>query len=177
MTSPGRHKSERLRAVLDLAARIAHDEGLSAIEPEHLLAAVLCGPRSVGLHILACALGSRLTELRARFQSGTLEALDKQRQPDVPLSARGADVWRRAEEVAASWEKNFVGTEDLVIGLLDDERVLAIPEIGGETARELALRELERLMRAQPMPRRHRLVLGGMAALAVCALVWWIVRR
>jgi hypothetical protein len=141
--------TDRAKAVLALAERTARRSGADAVEPVHLLIAVLASP---GLgRDAARATGARVDRLRAAAERTT------DRPPasgDVPVSAAARRCLEATLHAALSLGHNYIGTEHQLLGALHDADVAALAARHGLTI-DGARDEVTRLVAAVP-PRRPR---------------------
>ena len=112
--------TERAQEAIAASARIAGDRGNPVVEPEHLLAALLEAREGVVEPVLQRA-GADLTSLRAATEAAM------GRRPRVSGSATGAQlsnpfrgVLRRAGKEAEALNDEYISTEHLLLGLIEE---------------------------------------------------------
>jgi hypothetical protein len=146
------HHTERARAALVRAERLATGAGAPAVEPVHLLAAVLDSP---GLgRDAARATGADVRRLRAaadRIIGATVPPVDD----DVPVSAAVRRCLEATLDETLGLGHNYIGTEHQLLGVLHDGDVAALAarhRLDLDAARD----EVSRLLAAAPPPPRRR---------------------
>lgn len=141
--------SDRARKVMQLANAEAQDSGSDYIQPEHILLAMFREGTGVGMQVLK-NLGVDLARLKSEIErlspssipppappAPALEPLprtpasrfkrflarlldDSSRPPRLPQNARGKKVIEYAMEEARLLKHGYVGTEHLLLALLDE---------------------------------------------------------
>jgi CheY-like chemotaxis protein len=118
--------TERARRVIFFARYEASEHGASSIETEHLLLGILREGKEPVSHIVARG-HLRLEAIRREIERRL--AADPQvkvsTSVDIPLSAESKRVLVRAAEEAERMHHDYIGTEHILIGLLQEESSFA----------------------------------------------------
>jgi len=123
------HYTERARRVLFFARHEAGQAGSPAIEPEHLLLALIRERGGLSARIFERARVSA-DEVRRAIESRTTRREAISSGDDLPLSASTEQVLEFAAQESDRLLHNYVGTEHLLLGLFREERSLAASILG-----------------------------------------------
>jgi uncharacterized protein (TIGR03435 family) len=127
--------TQRARTVLFHARSAVSQFGSSAVEPEHILLAVLVEGKGLGGRILA-QLGADLDKVRSDILRRLTVRPNIPESDEIPFSASSERALQYAAEEADRLLHDFIGTEHLLLGLLREERGVAAEVL---TARGLGL--------------------------------------
>ena len=116
--------TERARRVLFFARYEAGQAGSPAVEPEHLLLALIREERGLSARIFQRARMSP-DEVRKAIESRTTRRKATSSGADLPLGASTTQVLEFAAQESDRLLHNYVGTEHLLLGLFREERSLA----------------------------------------------------
>jgi uncharacterized protein (TIGR03435 family) len=116
--------TERARRVLFFARYEAGLAGSPAIEPEHLLLALIREGKGLSARIFERARVSP-DEVRTAIESRTTRREVTSSGDDLPLSASTNQVLEFAAQESGRLLHNYVGTEHLLLGVFREERSLA----------------------------------------------------
>ena len=116
--------TERARRVLFFARYEAGRAGSPAVEPEHLLLALIREGRGLAARIFERARVST-DEVRRAIESRTTSQEATSSVDDLPLSASTKQVLEFAAQESDRLLHNYVGTEHLLLGVFREERSLA----------------------------------------------------
>jgi ATP-dependent Clp protease ATP-binding subunit ClpB len=138
--------TERAQEAIAAAARLAEERGNQTIEPEHLLLALLDARESVVEPVLGGS-GANLATLRA----AVITALERRASasgaamtgPQPSAAFRG--VLRRAGEEAAKLNDEYISTEHLLLGLLEQPSPARDALAGAGVTRDGLLAALQRV--------------------------------
>ena len=137
---------QAVKAAQEEARELRHDH----IFPEHLALGLLHDPDSLAMRAIA-ALGVTLEASREALVGTLSPAVVDEPVPDrIPFTSRAKKVLELALREALLFGHNYIGTEHLLLGLLDDEESLdggALTGLGitKERAREWLVPVLEQL--------------------------------
>jgi uncharacterized protein (TIGR03435 family) len=121
--------TERARRVLFFARYEAGQAGSPAVEPEHLLLALIREGRGLSARIFERARVSP-DEVRKAIESRTTRREATSSGEDLPLSAPTTQVLEFAAQESGRLLHNYVGTEHVLLGLFREERSLAASILG-----------------------------------------------
>ena len=133
--------TDRARKVVGVAWRIVRQRGARFVDTEHLLLALLKPGSGVALEAL------RRMGLKVEAVVGAIDRLDPP-QPGIPgegglLLTRSAEkALRLAEEAARQFGHRMVGTEHLLLGLMEEESGVAAAVLAAAGLRAEAFRRL-----------------------------------
>jgi uncharacterized protein (TIGR03435 family) len=116
--------TDRARRVLFFARYEAGRAGSPAVEPEHLLLALIREGRGLSARIFERARVSP-DEMRRALESRTTSQEATSSVDDLPLSASTTQVLEFAAQESDRLLHNYVGTEHLLLGLFREDRSLA----------------------------------------------------
>jgi uncharacterized protein (TIGR03435 family) len=116
--------TERAERVLFFARYEAGRAGSSAVEPEHLLLALIREGQGLSARIFERARVSA-EEVRRAIESRTTSREATSSVDDLPLSAPTKQVLEFAAQESGRLLHNYVGTEHLLLGVFREERSLA----------------------------------------------------
>jgi ATP-dependent Clp protease ATP-binding subunit ClpC len=148
---PGYNFSERVRNILSNARVEADRLGQNAVTPEHILIALVKEPDGVARSVLEnldVDVDAVLEQVASRVPAGSVVAP----LGDVlPYSAEAKAVLERTMEEAKGLMHSYVGTEHLLLGLLNSEGTVPAEILAGQglTADGVSM-ETMRLVGAPP---------------------------
>jgi uncharacterized protein (TIGR03435 family) len=116
--------TERARRVLLFARHEAGQAGSPAVEPEHLLLALIREGRGLSASVFERARVSP-DEVRRAIESRTTRREAISSGDDLPLSVSTEEVLELAAQEADRLLHGYVGTEHLLLGIFREERSLA----------------------------------------------------
>lgn len=124
-----RRFTPRSRHVVDTAGVLAAEHGHHEVRPEHLLLALLTDSESLAVRALG-ALGATPDAIRAVLvpRLGPADSGEPPRR--ARWSPEAKRVLRGAVEQALLFEHNYIGTEHLLLGLLDERAGAAVEALG-----------------------------------------------
>jgi Clp amino terminal domain, pathogenicity island component len=153
--------TERAKHVMDAANEEAREHLHHYVGTEHLALALLHIPEAYAAKTIE-ALGVSLDQAREALVARMLPAtVDQPSAGRVPFTAWAKKALALAVREALNLQHNYIGTEHLLLGLLDEENGLggkALRELGitRERAAGWLLPELERLFTATEKRRQKR---------------------
>jgi hypothetical protein len=140
--------TDRARAALASAQRLARTARFGEVQPGHVLLGLLADPESLASRALASQVPLDRIAAAVAPTLGTDEADPGE---NVPFSADSRRLLALTLREALRLGHNYVGTEHILLGLMQDEGPLggALAEVGVTRARteELILASLEEIMR------------------------------
>jgi hypothetical protein len=113
--------TQRTRAALDHAVRIAREENAAAVGVEHLMLGILVDKATLAVKVLQ-ALHVDLTTLRATLTSSQGGASPA----ELSISTTARRTLEAAVAEALEFGHNYVGTEHLLLALLRDSTIAGI---------------------------------------------------
>ncbi|HPJ24760.1 MAG TPA: ATP-dependent Clp protease ATP-binding subunit [Synergistaceae bacterium] len=116
--------TERGKRVVQLAHREALELGHDVIGTEHLLLGLIVEGEGVAAKVLLQS-GLSVEELRQRIVDSVGRGRPKDRPLDLPLSPRAKRVLDLAMREARNMSVNYVGTEHILLGLLEEGEGIA----------------------------------------------------
>jgi ATP-dependent Clp protease ATP-binding subunit ClpC len=116
--------TEKARRVIFFARYAVSELGSTAIEPEHLLLGLLREDSSLISRFLSPP-GTSIDSICRQIEEHTTTGEKIPLAADVPLSNRSENVLKTASEEAEHMSHYHVGTEHLLLGLVQEEKSLA----------------------------------------------------
>jgi ATP-dependent Clp protease ATP-binding subunit ClpC len=142
---PGYNFTDRLRTVLSLARIESRDLGHEYVGTQHILLGLIREGEGVGAAILT-NLGVDVAELRTKIEQTGERGKGTGRTPDLPYTSRAKKVLELAMAESRDLRFDYVGTGQLLLGLLREEKGIAaeaLTDCGAQL--EIARLELLRL--------------------------------
>jgi hypothetical protein len=117
--------TERARTVVVLAQEQARTLGHSKIDTEHLLLGLLGEQEGLAARVLA-SLGVRAESVREQVVAISGSAPEPSGSQQIPFTPEAKKALERALREALSLGHDYIGTEHLLLGLVQDEDGLAV---------------------------------------------------
>ena len=131
----------KAQELLQQAVNLAVAGGQQAVEPAHILSAMLREEDSIGVYLLG-KVGANMTALRTAVQND-LSRLPKVQGGEPYLSSESNQVMQKAMQATTQFGDKYVTPEHILLGLAEVGRLL---KDAGVTAKELsaAIKELRK---------------------------------
>ncbi len=147
--------TERARKVLSLANEEAHQYNHGGVGPEHILLAIMSEGEGIAAKALQALLQVSADEVRKQIEA--LHPAEKQPGGDglIGVTPQGKESIELAVQEARSLGHHYIGTEHMLLGLLQQEETIAgrVLRKSGVTLEETRNRVKQLLATAQA-PRR-----------------------
>jgi hypothetical protein len=111
--------TKRAATIVKNSQEIARGAQNDTVEPEHLLLALLADPEALATQA-AVAVGASLESARAAAVAAFPAPADEPPSGHIPFSARSKKLLQLTARKALGLGHNYVGTEHMLLGLLDD---------------------------------------------------------
>lgn len=121
---PADNYTPRAQKLLKLARQQADRRHHGYVGTDHLLLALLDLREGIGFAALQ-ALGWDLDQLRQAVEASSQEGEETELAPTIPLTPRARHVLKMARTEARKLGHDYVGTEHLLLGLLQERRGFA----------------------------------------------------
>src|SRR5712692_2288777 len=120
----GYNFTDRARRTLQMAREEAQRLHHEFVSTEHLLLDLLHDDQGIAVAMLT-NLGVDLDDLKAAIERAVKPGASRAGGPDLPYTSRGKKVLEFAMIEARDYNHSYVGTEHLLLGLLDEEKGIA----------------------------------------------------
>lgn len=149
--------TNRAQKVLALAASSAHQWGHTTISTDHLLFGLFMEGSGIAANVLKLA-GITLANLESEMEKTSFRVLGSDQRETLAYSPRCKSAFVAASAFATLMQHNYVGTEHLLLGVLEEPHGISMQLLGnlGIDPKEMKEEVFNLLGYEKPKPKEER---------------------